>query len=74
MLHEYLILNGSDSVLFVTATVLQVSTNLLDRLEHKPVHTWSVCVVCVCVCVCVWAGGIILAEHVCVLTRSCCYS
>ncbi len=39
----YLILNGSDSVLFVTATFLQVSTYLLDRLEHKPVQ-------CVCVC------------------------
>ncbi len=49
MLHEYLILNGSDSVLFVTATFLQVSTNLLDRLEYKPVHAWSVCV-CTCVC------------------------
>ncbi len=48
MLHEYLILNGSDSVLFVTATFLQVSTNLLDRLEHKPVHA---CMECVCVCV-----------------------
>ncbi len=42
----YLVLNGSDLVLFVTATFLQVSTNLLDRLEHKPVHiVWA----CVCV-------------------------
>ena len=42
----YLVLNGSDLVLLVTATFLQVSTNLLDRLEHKPVYiVWA----------CVWA-------------------
>ncbi len=62
MLHEYLILNGSDSVLFVTATFLQVSTNLLDRLEHKPVHAWSVCV-----CVCVWVKLLSNFSSVCVI-------